>query len=198
MGWSRRTDREVSPPDATLLLEPFDDLLNLLHVLDAVPEQGSTGTGETSVSAFEMPAAVFIVSTGKPEQLAVVPFDRIEDVVHYVVHDTPASGEEMGHDRNLALWSRDDSDSVEGLVTVYCKRMFLEVVQDTGYAVVPGLDVGVAVVDDLTKAVSTHTLDGVVLEELIASSNESSSTAVGEELLLQRGRGDNGDGGSTG
>jgi hypothetical protein len=105
MRWGRRANGKVSPWDTASFLKPFDDAFNLLHILDAIPEQRSTGTGETSVSTFEMPAAVFIVSTGKPEQLAVVLFDRVEDIVHHVVHDTTTSSEEMGHNGNFALRS---------------------------------------------------------------------------------------------
>jgi hypothetical protein len=39
MWWGRRTNGKVSPWDATLLLEPFDDTLDLLHILYTIPEQ---------------------------------------------------------------------------------------------------------------------------------------------------------------
>jgi hypothetical protein len=76
--------------------------------------------------------------------------------------------------------------------------MRLELVQDAGNAVLSRLDVRVTVMDDLAETVGTNALDGVVLEELIASSDESSGTAVGEKFLLQRGSRDNGDGRGTG
>ena len=104
-GVGQKDQRKVSLWDATFFLESVDDILNLLHVLYTIPKQRSTGTGETSVSTFEVPAAVFIISTGKPEQFAVVFFDRVENIVHHAVYDTATGGEEMGHDGNFALWS---------------------------------------------------------------------------------------------
>lgn len=193
VGRGRRTDGKEDTVDATVLLKPLNDLLNLLDVGNAVPVERAAGAGERAVSALEVPGTVLVIRGGSPEETLVVLLDRVENVVNSLIEDSVARRKELGHDRSLALGVRDNGDNVEGLVTVDGVGSVLHLGEDLGNGLAAGLDFGVTLGEDLAELGRANTLSGGLLEELVATRDKGTGTGVSEELLLEHVGRDDGD-----
>lgn len=194
----RGSDGQKDPLDPARLLEPLNNVLDLLDVLDAVPEQAPSRSGERTIGPLKVPSPVLVVRLGRPEQSLVVLLDRVENVVDDLVQNPVARGQELGHDRGLALGVRDDGDAVERLVTIDRVESRLELVEDLGDARLARSDVRVALLEYLSKRGGRHGLFGGLLVELVSTSDQGTRTGVGEEFLLKHVGGDDGDRRSSG
>lgn len=163
-----------------------------------VVKQAPAVSREASVSSFEVPGFVLVVSFGRPEESTEVLLDGSEDVVDNLVENAVGGRKEFGENGNFSFRVRDDGDNVKGLVTVDCERLTLEVADDFCDRLSSALDVLVPFLENPTKALVTNSVDTRVLEELVSSTKESTGTGIGEELLLKRIRRDDRYGGGTG
>ena len=161
--------------------------------MDAVPEEALACASEGTVRALKVPSAVLVVCSSGPEETAVLLLDSIEDVVDDAVHDTCARGEELGENGDLTLWVGHDGDDVQGLIAVDGVRGILESVQYASNALFAGENFGVTVMDNLAETVRADGVDGLVAEELVATTDEGAGTAVGKELTLEGVDGNNSD-----
>lgn len=190
MGWYGRTNRQEDSLDSAILLKALDDPFDLFNILYTVPEQAPSGPGEASVCSLKVPGPVLVIRLRGPEQPLVVLLDGVEDVVHNLVQDTISRWQELGHDRGFTFRVRNNGDDVKRLITVDGVRSLLESAEDFGYASLASLNFWVPLGEYVAELGRTDGVNGGLLVQLVTSTNQSSGTGIGEQLLLKHVSGD--------
>lgn len=175
---------------AAVLGELLDQLLNLLTLLDTVPEQNLAVTAEATIGLVEEPGQVLVVLLDSPSQLGEVLLDTSEDVVGNVGQPAGLGDGESSHlgDQRVLLRGQDNSKSLHGVIVV---GLEVNLIQAVDVAVNDSASIQALAVTNQNILQSLQVLEfsqrGLDVD-LVTAANQGTSTGVGEQLLLQVGR----------